>query len=149
MKRMLIVPQGKIWALVGALWAVSATPAAAQAPDIAGVWATGQDGGKVEIYRCGAAYCGKIVDATTLRVNPDLRDAKNRDASLRDRKLKNLVVLSGFQGGPTHFRGGPLYDPESGYSAKRGELKLLPSGKLEVKGCVSLFCSTKSWSRIN
>jgi uncharacterized protein (DUF2147 family) len=131
------------------LCAISAMPAAAQSPSIVGLWATGNEGGKVEIFRCGSAYCGKIVDATRLRTDPNLRDVRNRDGNLRARKLKNLVVLSGFQGGPTHFRGGPLYDPESGQGAKRGELRLLPSGKLEVKGCVAVFCSTKIWSRIS
>lgn len=129
---------------------LSAIPAAAAAAsDITGIWATGTEGGKVEIFRCGPAYCGKIVDATRLRANPDLRDERNRDVKLRTRKLKNLVVLSGFQGGPTQFRGGPLYDPETGQGAKRGEIKLLPSGKLEVKGCVAVFCSTKIWTRIS
>src|SRR3546814_5946732 len=37
-----------------------ATPAAAA--DITGIWATGSEGGRVEIYRCGKALCGKVID---------------------------------------------------------------------------------------
>jgi uncharacterized protein (DUF2147 family) len=140
--------------LVGASLAAAAlvaalSPAAAHAaaPSILGMWHTGTEGGKVEIYRCGTAYCGKVADADRLRTDPNLRDVRNSNASLRDRRLKGLVVLQGFEGGPALFKGGPVYDPETGDGASRGELKLLPSGKLEVKGCVAFFCRTKIWTR--
>ena len=123
--------------------------AAANEASILGTWATGTEGGKVQIYRCGTSYCGKIVDAARLRSDPNLTDLRNSNSSLRDRKLKGLVVLQNFQGGPAQFKGGPLYDPESGDGANRGELKLLPNGKLEVKGCVAFFCRTKIWTRIS
>lgn len=125
-----------------------ALPAAASAADITGVWATGSEGGRVEIYRCGKAFCGRVVDASRLRANPDLRDVRNSDASLRQRRLKGLVVLNGFTGGPVEWKGGPVYDPETGDGAKRGYLKLLANGKLELKGCIALFCRTKVWTRI-
>ncbi|HKX89816.1 MAG TPA: DUF2147 domain-containing protein, partial [Sphingopyxis sp.] len=95
--------------------AMIATPAAAA--DITGIWATGSEGGRVEIYRCGRALCGKVVDARRLRANPDLRDERNSDPRLRQRKLRGLVVLNGFTGGPTEWKGGPVYDPESGDGA--------------------------------
>ena len=121
--------------------AAFATPAAAA--DITGVWATGSEGGRVEIYRCGKALCGKVIDAKRLRANPDLRDVRNSDPQLRQRKLKGLVVLNGFTGGPTEWKGGP----ESGDGAANGRLKLLPGGKLELKGCIAFFCRTKIWTR--
>ncbi|HEY0596511.1 DUF2147 domain-containing protein, partial [Sphingopyxis sp.] len=93
------------------------------------------------------ALCGKIVDATRLRANPDQRDVRNSDPKLRQRKLKGLVVLNGFTGGPLQWKGGPVYDPETGDGAPKGELKLLPNGKLELKGCVAIFCRTKVWTR--
>lgn len=127
--------------------AALALPAAASAADITGVWATATEGGRVQIYRCGKALCGKIVDATRLRANPDQRDVRNSDPKLRQRKLKGLVVLNGFTGGPREWKGGPVYDPETGDGASKGELKLLPNGKLELKGCVAVFCRTKIWTR--
>ena len=39
----------------------------AHASSLTGVWNTGSEGGKVQIYRCGDALCGKIVDAARLR----------------------------------------------------------------------------------
>lgn len=133
--------------VAAALASLTAVPAAAA--DITGIWATGSAGGRVEIYRCGAALCGKIVDAQRLRGNPDLRDVRNSDPKLRQRRIKGLVVLNGFKGGPKSWEGGPVYDPETGDGAARGQLKLLPNGKLELKGCVAIFCRTKIWSKIS
>jgi uncharacterized protein (DUF2147 family) len=115
---------------------------------IAGLWSTGGNGGQVELYRCGAAICGKVVDAAPLRANPDHRDVKNPDRKLRERRLKGLVVLRGFDGGPREWKGGPLYDPETGDGAATGTLTLRADGKLEVKGCkAAIFCRTKIWTR--
>lgn len=135
--------------LVGLLLAAATPAAAAQVSPLLGTWATGSEGGRVEIYRCGEALCGKIVDATRLRANPDLRDVRNPDRSLRSRKLMGLVVLRGFTGGPAEWEGGPVYDPESGDGASSGYLTLRGDGKLEVKGCVAaIFCRTKVWTRV-
>ena len=127
--------------------ALLAMPSAAQAQSILGVWNTGSEGGKVQIYRCGKAYCGKIVDAARLRANPDLRDTRNSDPALRSRRLMGLVVLRNFTGGPRDFTGEGVYDPESGDGARSAKLKLLSNGKLQVKGCVAVFCRTKLWTR--
>ena len=123
-------------------------PASASAADITGVWATGSEGGRVEIYHCGSALCGKVIDAARLRANPDLRDVRNSDTRLRQRRIKGLVVLSGFKGGPNEWKGGPVYDPETGDGAARGYLKLLAGGKLELKGCVAFICRTKIWTKV-
>lgn len=125
---------------------VLALPAAAR--DLTGIWATGSEGGRVQIYHCGQALCGRVVDAARLRANPDLTDLRNSDPKLRTRRLKGLVVLQGFTGGPVEWKGGPVYDPESGDGASRGYLKLLPGGRLELKGCVAVFCRTKIWTRV-
>src|SRR3546814_7390348 len=112
--------------------AAFATPAAAA--DITGIWATGSEGGRVEIYRCGKALCGKVVDAKRLRANPDLRDLRNSDPQLRQRKLKGLVVLSGFTGGPTEWKGGPVYDRSEEHTS---ELQSL------MRISYAVFCLTK------
>src|SRR3546814_6575124 len=117
---------------------------------ITGLWSTESQGGRVELYRCGAAICGKVADAAPLRANPDQRDIKNPDAKLRERHLKGLVVLRGFKGGPREWKGGSVYDPETGDGAAKGYLTLRADGKLEVKGCkAAIFCRTKVWTRQN
>jgi len=136
----------------GALFLVAAgllaAPATASAADITGLWSTGSEGGRVEIYRCGTALCGKVVDAARLRGNPDLRDVRNSNSKMRTRRIMGLVVLRDFTGGPAEWKGGPVYDPETGDGAARGYLKLLANGKLELTGCVAVFCRTKTWTRV-
>ena len=137
-------------AVVVAVAGGGSAAAASQGSDaIAGLWSTGSQGGRVELYRCGAALCGKVDDAAPLRANPDQRDVKNPDRKLRERRLKGLVVLRGFAGGPREWTGGPLYDPETGEGAAKGYLTLRGDGKLEVKGCkAAIFCRTKVWTRV-
>ncbi len=135
-------------ALIAAAGGGSAAASQGSGNAIAGQWSTVSNGGQVELYRCGAAICGKVVDAASLRANPDQRDLKNPDRKLRDRRLKGLVVLHGFEGGPREWTGGPVYDPETGEGAARATLTLRADGKLEVKGCkAAIFCRTKIWSR--
>lgn len=127
-----------------------ATPAAAQDASIQGRWRTSAQDGVVEIRRCGQALCGYVVDAAPLRRNPDQTDVRNRDAAERDRPLRGLGVLSNFTGGPTEWRGGPVYDPDSGQSGDRGRLTLTGPNTLEVQGCVArVFCRTQTWRRAN
>ncbi len=116
---------------------------------ITDLWSTGNQGGRVELFRCGTAICGRVADAAPLRANPEQRDVKNPDRKLRDRRLKGLVVLQGFSGGPAEWKGGPVYDPETGEGAVRATLTLRADGKLEVKGCkAAIFCRTKIWTRV-
>jgi uncharacterized protein (DUF2147 family) len=127
--------------------AALAFTAPAQAADITGLWATGSQDGRVQIYRCGTTLCGRIVDAAPIRANPDQRDVRNADPAQRTRRLKGLVVIAGFTGGPAEWKGGPVYDPETGDGAATGYLTLRADGKLELKGCVAIFCRTKVWTR--
>src|SRR3546814_18504706 len=101
---------------------------------ITGVWATGSQGGQVEIYRCGTVLCGRIIDAAPLRANPDQRDVKNPDRAVRDRRLKGLVVLQGFEGGPKEWKGGPVYDPETGDGVAKATVRLAAEEKMEGEG---------------
>jgi len=139
-------------AFFAAVLAISA-PALAQstaraAADITGVWATGKKGGKVEIYQCGQALCGRVVDADILRTEPDRRDVHNKNKALRDRRLKGLVVLQNFTGGPLKWKGGPIYDAEKGEGAKRGSLELQSDGRLKVSGCFLFICRSQVWTRV-
>lgn len=134
---------------VGVLIALcAAAPAVAQEPSILGRWRTPAEGGIVEIHRCGEALCGRLVDAAPLRRDPDQRDERNRDASQRDRPLRGLLVLRHFTGGPSEWRGGPLYDPNSGQTADRGTLTVVDADRLAVRGCIArVLCRTQTWRR--
>jgi uncharacterized protein (DUF2147 family) len=90
-----------------------------------------------------------VVDGAPLRANPDQRDIRNSDPALRTRRVRNLQVLSGFVSDGQKWRGGPLYDPNTGDGAKTGYLSLTAPDTLSVKGCIAVFlCRTQTWKRL-
>lgn len=136
-------------ALLVALLAAPAALPAANAQSVIGRWNTQKQGGIVEIHRCGEALCGRVVDGAPLRANPDQRDVNNPNKALRGRKLLGARVLHGFTGGPREWKGGPVYDPETGDGAKSGVLTLADANTLKVKGCIASFlCRTQTWKRV-
>jgi uncharacterized protein (DUF2147 family) len=128
----------------------SGSPAAATSPEpLIGLWKSKDRGGVIELHRCGEAVCGRVLDGASLRANPDLRDVHNSDKALRARPVKGLRVFSGFTGGPREWKGGALYDPETGWGTKTGFLTLKDTNTLEVKGCVARFlCQSEIMLRL-
>jgi len=113
-----------------------------------GRWKTETRGGIVEIQRCGASICGRILTSDALRGNPNLKDAKNADAALRNRPLRGLQILSGFTVSGNYWAGGKIYNAEDGktYSA---DVTPLGADQLKVRGCVfKPFCKTQTWTRV-
>ncbi|WP_448662614.1 DUF2147 domain-containing protein [Sphingomonas sp. CJ20] len=142
--------RGPMIAAAALLVALPISTAAQSGADSAllGKWRTERKDGMVEIHRCGAALCGRVLDGAPLRANPDQRDVHNPDPALRTRKVKGLRVLDGFSGGPKRWKGGPLYDPETGNLAGSGTLTLTDADTLAVKGCIAMFlCRTQTWRR--
>lgn len=136
----------KLFPALFAATALLTAASGAQAAGIIGLWNTDSDNGKVQIYKCGEGICGKVVDADQLRANPNQTDAYNKNKAQRSRKVKGLVLFSGYTGGPTEWTGGAIYDPKSGDTGRNGKLRL-NGDKLEVKGCLGPICRTKHWTR--
>ena len=130
------------------LTAMALAAAGANADTVIGRWQTQTRGGVVEIQKCGASVCGRVLTSEKLRTNPALTDQANRDPKLRNRPLKNLLILQGFSQDGAAWGGGTIYNAEDGktYSAK-----LTPEGPdtLKVRGCVFVpLCKTQTWTRI-
>lgn len=102
------------------LTAMALAAAGANADTVIGRWQTQTRGGVVEIQKCGNSVCGRILSSEKLRTNPNLTDQNNRDAKLRNRPLKNLLILQGFSQDGNVWSGGTIYNAEDGktYSAK-------------------------------
>ena len=122
---------------------------AAQA-DPVGTWLTDSGKSKVKIETCEAGLCGTIIwlknplnaDGT------DLRDSKNADESLRERKLVGTEVISGFaEVRPGRWTGGKIYNPEDGrtYDSRLVERD---ENTLTVRGCVLFICRSQTWTRV-
>lgn len=126
-----------------------AAPPAAAGGGIFGLWATGKNNGRVLIERCGAALCGRVVDGNQLRANPDQTDVNNPDPAKRARRVKGLMILEGYSGGPAQWQGGSVYDPQTGDETHDSVLTLVAPDTLRVEGCRLLFCRSETWTRAN
>ena len=121
------------------------TPAAASDGGLAGRWRSPDLSGIVEIYQCGAAYCGRIVGGA---FNPDMRDTRNRNPALRNRTIQGLLIMTGFVGGPPSWTGGRIYRPLDG-GTYSGSITLVGGNALHLKGCIVWpLCRTQTWHRI-
>lgn len=132
-------------ALVLAASLARMTPAAEGA---AGLWRTPEDGGSmVRIADCGDALCGWIVTSPRLSANPDQRDVRNRDAALRARPVRDLLVVKAKRLGRNQWGDGWLYDPIAGVTYK-GVIELEDARTLRLTGCiVAPLCRSQTWRR--
>ncbi len=113
---------------------------------IIGKWQNPSGEGKIEIYKKGSKYFGKlywIKDANK-------KDEKNPDENLRSRKIQGLEILTNFTKNGDTYEGGQIYDPKSGktYSCK---MTIKGKDKLDIRGYmgVSLLGRTETWKRID
>jgi uncharacterized protein (DUF2147 family) len=131
---------------------------AAGSDDILGVWNNEEKDAKIEIYKCGDKYCGKIIwlkepnypegskDGTP--GTPRL-DHHNPDPSLRKVLIIGLNIVHDFTSADGHtWSGGTVYDPKSG-KTYRGKMTLVSPYQLNLRGYVgiSLFGRTTTWTR--
>lgn len=120
--------------------------------EIVGTWFNTAKDGKVEIYKAGEKFFGKIVwlkeplDEKTGEPKTDINnpeDANHQDAII------GLVVLKNFTyKGEGVWEDGKIYDPENGktYSCK---MTLRDDNRLDVRGFIgfSLLGRTENWTR--
>ncbi|MGI4020653.1 MAG: DUF2147 domain-containing protein [Janthinobacterium lividum] len=118
---------------------------------VIGVWLTAEKDGKIEIYKAGSKYNGKIVwgkDLYEANGKTLTKDAKNPDANYKNRPLLNADILTGFVYLNNEWTEGKIYDPKSGktYSATMK----LKGNTLALRGYigVSMFGRTTSWERV-
>jgi uncharacterized protein (DUF2147 family) len=109
------------------------------------VWRTASGSGHVRLETCGANLCGTIVQIFPA-ANREALDANNRDAALRSRRIMGMRILTGFTAPDRGaWRGGRIYNPEDGRTY-RSELRLMPDGRLQVKGCFGPVCQDQYWT---
>lgn len=129
--------------------ALMALAMAATSPDAAvGRWMTETRHGIVEITRCGASLCGKIVTSDGIDANPGMKDVKNKDEQLRGRTLKGLQILGGFSFKSGVWDGGTAYNAEDGktYDAR---ITVVDPNRLKLRGCIFVpLCKTQTWTRV-
>ncbi|WP_299812092.1 DUF2147 domain-containing protein [uncultured Roseibium sp.] len=121
------------------------------APDITGTWRT-PEGAVIRITDCGKVPCGKIVDfkPPSGHTVQSTRDANNKDASKRNRKVLGLTVLWRMKPESNSWSG-RVYDPRRGFSAN-ATIRRTGGSELEVQGCVRVVfnvCEKEIWRKVN
>jgi uncharacterized protein (DUF2147 family) len=120
------------------------------ADDILGKWLNEEEDGKVEIYKEGDKYFGKLVwlkrpnnDDGTPRL-----DIENPEEDLKSRPLDGLVLLTDFVYDDGEWEDGKIYDPKSGntYSCY---MKFDSEDVLKIKGYIGVkwIGRTTYWTR--
>ncbi len=122
---------------------------AQEADDVLGYWLTDDGDAKIEIFKEGGEYHGKIVwlrEPLNDEGKPKT-DTNNPDASRRNDPVIGLRLVSGFEFDDDQWEDGEIYDPKDGktYSCRMR----LKKGKLEVRGYVGMpmFGRTVIWSK--
>ncbi len=135
------------YAVASALLVILASsPAAA---GVTGVWLAPARSAHIQMFQCGEAVCGRMISASRPRTNPRLLDIHNQNPALRGRSMVGALVIQGFKGGPTTWKGGRVYNPGDGKSYK-GALTLLDPNHLKLQGCVlSVLCKSQVFKRIS
>jgi uncharacterized protein (DUF2147 family) len=131
-----------------ALAATSGLEKPVQTGSVDGLWRTPVDGGSVvRLAPCDASLCGFIVTSPHIEADPNQKDIRNRDATKRDRRLRNLMFLKVKATAPGRWGDGWVYNPEDG-GLYKGVMVLKPDGALQLTGCiVAPFCKTQVWRR--
>jgi len=119
--------------LIIALVMFFALPTMAQ-NQIVGKWNTEGGEGKVEVYKTGNTFSGKIIWLKNGKNadGSDKLDSKNPDKSKQKNTIKGTVILTGLKYDDGEWDGGRIYDPESGKSYKCSVK--MDNGQLKLKG---------------
>ena len=123
----------------------------AQTEPILGKWQNSSGEGRIEIFKKGDHYFGKLYwlkEPNNDQGQPK-KDIKNPDKNLQSRNVLGLEILTNFTKDGSTFGGGKIYDPKTGktYSCK---MTLQGTDKLDIRGYVgvSLFGRTDVWTRV-
>ena len=124
-----------------------------KADDIIGIWLTsGKEPAKIQIYKSGEKFFGKIIWLKNPNENGKQKvDFNNPDKAKQSSPIIGLVMLSGFKfDGDDEWKGGDIYDPESG-KTYTSYMYLKDGNTLKVRGYIgiSLFGRTETWIRTN
>ncbi|MEO7531495.1 MAG: DUF2147 domain-containing protein [Sediminibacterium sp.] len=110
---------------------------------ITGLYWSPKKDAKIEIYKKGTKYFGKSVWVAHPR-----QDTENPDKALQAREVQGIELLTDFTFSDDTYKGGKIYDPESGktYSCKMA----IDGDKLKVRGYIgiSLLGRTEIFERI-
>jgi uncharacterized protein (DUF2147 family) len=131
---------------------------AADEDQVLGLWITPDNDCKIEIFKCGNKYCGRIAwlkepyypaDDDGGMAGRPIVDRENLNPDLRTRPLIGLQMMEGFvYMGKNVWEKGTIYNPENGRTY-RCKMTLSTPTHLEIRGFIGipLLGGTSIWTR--
>ena len=121
-----------------------------KADDILGRWLSESGKGKIEVFKSGDKYYGKIIwlkNPNDEKGQPKT-DRNNPDASKREHKVLGLLILKSLTFEKEEWAGGTIYDPENGKDYSCRIIKKA-DGSLDIRGYIgfSLIGRSTTWKR--
>jgi uncharacterized protein (DUF2147 family) len=133
--RRALLPLTAVFAVVFSASAKSASPE--------GLWLTEDQAGRIRIEKCGNEMWGFLAWQKSAKT-----DVNNPNPVMHNRSLLGAPLLISMKPADDDHWEGNVYNPRDGktYSSK---MAMLPSGKLEIKGCVmGILCGGENWTRL-
>ncbi|MDI3559521.1 DUF2147 domain-containing protein [Bradyrhizobium sp. Arg816] len=122
---------------------------AATASGPAGVWLTQSGDARIKVSRCGNALCGRVVwlkEPIDKKTGKAQLDDHNGDPALRGRKIVGISLFIDMQAAGANQWSGRIYNADDG-KTYASTVTLLPSGNLNVRGCMGTLCAGEDWTR--
>jgi uncharacterized protein (DUF2147 family) len=117
---------------------------------IRGTWLTEDKDGKVEIFRTGDTWCGKLVWGNSVldKNGEPKHDVNNPDPKLRSRLLQGMVIITGLRYEDGKWQDGKIYNGLTGKSYN--VIVTIKGNSLLLRGYVGfpIFGKTTVWHRI-
>jgi uncharacterized protein (DUF2147 family) len=131
---------------------------AAGPEDILGVWLNQEKDAKIDIFKCGEKYCGKVVwlkdpnypegSKDGIPGTPKL-DHNSPNPELKKAPVIGLQIVHDFAfAGDNRWKNGKVYDPKNGKTYS-GKMTLVSAHELHLRGFIgiSLIGRTAVWTR--
>ena len=115
---------------------------------IVGGWIDAEADGKIEIYKQGNKYYGKVAwlrEPLEENGKPKV-DEENPDASKQDQPIMGLVILKNFEFKDGYWQNGTIYDPKNGRTYDC-EMWMDGKDKLKIRGYWGIVYRTETWTR--
>ena len=117
---------------------------------IVGTYLKADGKSKVEFYKAGATYSGKVVwlNEPNDKDGKPKKDVKNPDKSLREKPLMGLVTITGLKyDGNGKYIEGKAYRPAEGDEVKF-KVTVNNDGTISVTGTKFGFSKTEVWKKL-